>query len=351
MASRSDPVRIGIVGCGEVADEKHLRVLAAISEARLVAVADIDEQRLRRVANRHGIRHCYPDVASLLRHPGLEAVGVCVPAFAHADVAVPAIQAGKHIYLEKPMALAPEDTERILQTAEGRTERFLMGFHMRWHRLIQETRRRAEAGEIGTLESIRTVWYSPREDETLPGWRSRRAGGGGSLIEIGSHCFDLWRHLTSSEVECVYAVARSGSRDDEAAAVTARMKNGILVSGVLSERTSHEIEVELCGSRGRIRVGCQRFDGLDLFPLGSAPGQAGARIRGLQRFVKSLPGGVSGMSKGGDYLDSYKQVWRHFCRIVRTGEAPGCTLEDGRRALAIALAAAESAERGAPVAV
>jgi predicted dehydrogenase len=351
MASRRDPVRIGIVGCGEVTGQKHLRVLRDLPEARIVALADLDAKRLHCVAERYAVKHRYQDVEALLGHPELEAVGVCVPAHAHAEVAVAAMAAGKHVYFEKPLALSLEDADRIIQAASGRRERYLMGFHMRWHRLIRDVRARIQAGEIGAVESVRTTWFSPRENDTLPTWRNRRSSGGGALIEIGVHCFDLWRYLTSAEAECLFTVVRHGSREDEAAAVMARMSDGCVAAGMLSERTSHEIEVEICGARGRLRVGCQRFDGLESFPPGSAPGQAGIRLQGLRRFVRELPGGLAGMARGGDYLGSYREAWRHLCRIVRTGEEPECTLEDGRRALAIALAAARSADQGMPVSV
>jgi myo-inositol 2-dehydrogenase / D-chiro-inositol 1-dehydrogenase len=351
MAGRGNPVRIGIVGCGEVTEQKHLRVLRDIPEAQVVALADLDAQRLHRVAERYEVKHRYQDVGALLGHSEIEAVGVCVPAHAHAEVAVAAMAAGKNVYVEKPVALTLEDADRISQAAKGRSSLHLMGFHMRWHRLIRDARARLAAGEIGELESIRTTWFSPRGDDTLPSWRNRRASGGGALVEIGVHCFDLWRYLTSAEAEQVFTVVRHGSREDEAAAVTARMNDGTVASGVFSERTSHEIEVEICGARGRLRVGCQRFDGLEAFPLGSAPGQTGIRLQALRRFLRELPEGLAGMTRGGDYLASYRGAWMHFCRIIRTGEEPGCTLEDGRRALAIALAAAQSADRGTPVRV
>lgn len=349
MAGRRDPVSIGVVGCGEVTGEKHLRVLLDIPHARVVALADLDSRRLSRVADRYGVAHRYPDAAAMLNHPGLEAVGVCVPAGAHAEVAVAAILAGKSVYVEKPLALTLEHADRILKAADGQHARHLMGFHMRFHRLVRQARARLAAGEIGRIESIRTTWYSPREDDTLPCWRNRRSTGGGALVEIGAHCFDLWRYLTSAEVEHVFAVVRHGSRDDEAAAVTARMSGGILASATLSERTSHEIEIEICGDRGRLRVGCQRFDGLEAFPLGSAPGHAAIRLQGPGRFFREFPLGLAGMARGGDYLASYRRAWEHFCRIVREGEKPECALEDGRQALAIALAAARSADEGIPV--
>lgn len=351
MSARNGAVNIGIVGCGEVTGQKHLRALLAVPEARVVALADSDRQRLDQVADRYSIAHRYPNIFALLEHLELDAVGVCVPAFARAEVAVAAIEAGKHVYLEKPLALSLEDADRIIQAASVRRQKYLMGFHMRWHRLIREARMMVASGGVGSIETVRTLWFSPRLDEGLPSWRNRRASGGGALVEIGVHCFDLWRHLASAEVEQIFAATRGGTRDDEVAAVTARMSNGTLGSGVFSERTSHEIEAEICGAGGRLRVGCQRFDGLEFFPVGSAPGRLSLRLRGISRFLGGLPAGLRGMRNGGDYLDSYRGAWRHFCRVIRNDGEVDCAIEDGRRALAIALAAVESASTGLPARV
>jgi myo-inositol 2-dehydrogenase / D-chiro-inositol 1-dehydrogenase len=351
MPDRDRAVNIGIVGCGEVTGQKHLRALLAVPDARVVALADSDRQRLEQVADRYGIAHRYPNIFALLEHLELDAVGVCVPAYARAEVAVAAIKAGKHVYLEKPLALSLEDANRIVQAASGRPQKYLMGFHMRWHRLIREARMLVANGSVGSIETVRTLWFSPRQNEGLPSWRNRRASGGGALVEIGVHCFDLWRHLASAEVEQIFAAARDGTRNDEVAAVTARMSNGALTVGVFSERTSHEIEAEICGAAGRLRVGCQRFDGLEFFPAGSAPGRLSLHLRRMSRFLSDLPAGLRGMRNGGDYLDSYRGAWRHFCGVIRNGGEVECTIEDGRRALAIALAAVESASTGLSVRV
>ena len=101
--------------------------------------------------------------------------------------------------------------------------------------------------------------------------------------------------------------------------------------------------MEVCGDAGRVRVGCQRFDGLEFFPAGSAPEQAGVRVRAAVHFMRELPGGLAAMRKGADYIGSYREAWRHFCRLVREGGESGCTLEDGWRAMEVALEAVRRA--------
>jgi myo-inositol 2-dehydrogenase/D-chiro-inositol 1-dehydrogenase len=175
--------------------------------------------------------------------------------------------------------------------------------------------------------------------------------GGGALVELGIYQFDLWRFVLGSEVEEVHARVRHGTREDEAAVVSGRLANGVLASAASSERTSHEVEVEISGRDGRLRLSCLRFDGLAWYSHASIPGKAWTRLRQLGHFLKEFPRGLREMSRGGDYMDSYRAHWGHFLEVVRGRTPPGATLEDGRRALEVVLAAAESASTGQPVAI
>lgn len=349
MTMSANALKVGLAGCGEVTQFKHLVVLRDAPGLEVVALADTDAGRLRAVGDQFRVPHRYRDVGSLLEHPDLDVVGVCVPVAAHAEVALAALAAGKHVLIEKPLCLSLDEAGRLRNAADKAPGRVMVGHHMRWHRLVRKARAFIQRGGLGEVESIRTLWNSPRIGRDNPAWRSRRADGGGVLVEIAVHCFDLWRFLLGSEVEEIFAAASNGARDDETLAVTGRMKNGMLASGLCSERAPHEIEVEISGTGGRLRLGCQRFEGFEFHPAGTAPGQVGPRWGALKNFLGELPGGVSGMRTGGDYFGSYRAEWLHFGDVIRRGATVECSLEDGRRSLEVVLAAAKSASTGAPV--
>jgi len=149
----------------------------------------------------------------------------------------------------------------------------------------------------------------------------------------------------------VFARARHGTRDDECATISATLSNGMLAEAIVSERTSHEIEIEVSGDQGRLRVSCQRFDGLDVYTRRETAGMVGPRARGILRAVRELPRGVARMRSLGDYGDSYRGQWQHLVDCVQAGRRPACSLEDGREAVRVALAAAESARSGRSVKV
>jgi predicted dehydrogenase len=350
MYSASKSLKLGLIGCGQVAEHKHLLVLQQLADAEVVALADTDSARLHHVADRYHITHRYPDVKALLEHPMIEAIAICVPPQLHTEVAIAAMKANKHILVEKPLALRLADCDLLVENARHCPTKIMVGFHMRWHRLIQQAQAMIEEGVLGTIESIRTVWNSPiLYDGSLPAWRYERSSGGGALIEIAVHHFDLWRFLMQSEVEEVFAFSRYENRVDETATLTARMTNGVLASAVFSERSSHDIEVEIFGRDGRLRVSCLRFDGLEFYPPSSVPGGVRTRIRNIGHTMKEMPHGFLNRLPGGEYMDSYRRQWRHFIDAVRNETPVGCTLEDGRRALQIALSATESASTGRAV--
>jgi myo-inositol 2-dehydrogenase/D-chiro-inositol 1-dehydrogenase len=347
MVNTNRSLKLGLIGCGQVAEFKHLLVLQHLAGVEVVAVADIDTERLKDVADRYHITHRYSEVNALLAHPKLEAVAICVPPHLHTEMAIAVMKANKHLLIEKPLSLRLDDCDRLIENAQHCPAKIMVGFHMRWHRLIQRARAMIQQGILGTIESIRTVWNSPiRYDGSLPAWRYQRSSGGGALIEIGVHHFDLWRFLLESEVEEVFVMSRYETQVDETATVTARMSNSALASAVFSERSGHDIEIEIYGRDGRLRISCLRFDGLEFYPASSTPGGARTRLRNMVHGLKEMPHGFLNRLPGGEYMDSYRREWQHFINAVQNDKPIGCTLEDGRRAVQIVLAATESASSG-----
>ena len=328
------PVRLGFVGCGALT-RKHLRALRRIPSIEVVAVADLSESLRERVAEQFEVPGRYAGADELLAHPGLDAVASVVPAPVKAEVALAALGADKHVLFEKPLAGTIEDAERIEEAARRSRGRALMGFHIVFHRLIAEAMELVEAGRVGEVESIHTSWFSPSEAH------ARR--GEGALTDLGSHCFDLWRRFSGAEVERVWA--QSIGRE-EVASVNARMTNGVLATGVFSIRTTHEIEVEVCGTLGRLRVSGQRFDGLELLPLGTTPGALQQRVAYLRSLPRVAMDAVRDARCGGIYMDSIRRQWLHFAEVAQGRAEPVCTAADGKQALAITLAARASARDG-----
>lgn len=350
MGNRNETLRIGLVGCGRVAQQRHLPALHRLPDARVVAVSDVDPERLGLVAGQFGIARRSTDYRDLVNDPAVEAVAVCVPAHAHVDIALAALDAGKHLFIEKPLALSLDDCDRLIQRASQTPTKAMVGFNLRWHRLIRRARETVQRGDLGSLKLIRTT-ISSRFFEDEPEWMRLRELGGGVFLELGVHCFDLWRYLLQTEVEEVSAMSQMGKWQDETATVTARMAGGVQALAVVSKGTGESNEVELFGQDGHLVVSSYRFDGFQLSPSWSYPGSLRARLQSLGNLLGDAPQVIPAIRQGGDYVVSYQAEWRHFVGCVQHDAPTGSTLADGRRALQIALAAIESATDRRPVEV
>lgn len=341
MAGKGKVLQVGFIGCGRVTETRHLPALRNLPGADVVAVADLESDRLKRVADRFHIPQRYANFSALLDNPAIEVVAVCVPAQFHVEVALAALEAGKHLFLEKPLALSLAEADRLIARAAQLPYKVMIGFNLRWHRLLRQAQALLQHGILGPLELMRTVFTSSHED--MSGWRKQRELGGGVFFEVAVHHFDLWRFLLQSEVEEVFAVSRSQQWDDETATVTARLANGVVATSVFSERTSVNHEVEIYGQAGRLRISCSHFDGLEYFSSARLPGDVRTRVQQIAHTLKELPHGAWRMHQGGDFVASYRAEWRHFIEALQCGGPVGCTLEDGRRALEVVVAALELA--------
>lgn len=347
--NRARAVKVGLIGSGRVTSTRHIPALQRLPNAEVIALADTDSVCLQHVADQFRIPHRYSDVRALLENQAVDVVGVCVPVLFHAEVALAAIEAGKHVLIEKPLTLTLTEADGLIEHARRSSAKVMVGFNLRWHRLVRQARDVIQQGGLGSPTLMRTVLTSYHED--VPEWRKRRELGGGVLFELAVHHFDLWRFLLQSEVEEVFATSHSGQWEDEAATVTARMANGVCVVSVFSERTSESHEVEVYSRAGCLQVSCHRFDGLEYFSPTGFPGDVRSRLRKVAHTLKELPQGLWGMRGGGDFIASYQAEWRHFIDAIRRDTPVECTLEDGRHALQVVLAAAASASLRQPITV
>jgi myo-inositol 2-dehydrogenase / D-chiro-inositol 1-dehydrogenase len=345
-------VNVGIVGCGRVTRLRHVPALRRVPEARVVALADVDQARCDALAGENGPVHRYRDHTELLANASVEAVAVCVPASLHADVAVAAIAAGKHVLIEKPLCLRLDEAERILAAASASPATVTVGFNHRWHRLVRRARDAVRSGVLGPLEAIRTTFTSSFDyrDNAQP-WRFRRESGGGALLEMAPHHLDLWRFLSDLEVEEVLASSRSDEDEDATVVVTGVLAGGVRASTLVSQRSTNVNELELYGSRGFLRVSCYRYDGFDLQVGRGFGGDLRQRVRGLGRAAAELPAFAREARRGGAYVDSYTAQWRHFVERAAAALPAETGVDDGVANVRVLLAAVESASSGRAVGV
>jgi predicted dehydrogenase len=308
----------------------------------VTAIAGTTQGALTAVADRYAIPARYHDYRDLLHNPAVDAVAICVPPELHEVIGLAALEANKHVFMEKPLALSLEQCSRLVRAAESSSVTTMVGFHLRWHRLVREAHEWITAGRLGTVELLRTVFTSGiRWRANLPAWRTRRNAGGGVLIESGVHYYDLWRFLTASEVDEVQVTSRSAGDNDVTALVTARLQNGILATAGFCQGTVDSLEIDIYGSAGRLRISGYALDGICFDPSG---------YKGVKKIwskARSVPGrfvrAARALPLGGYYANAYRDEWTGFLSAIESGKPAGASFADGREATRVALAVTQSA--------
>jgi len=345
----SQPIGVGLIGCGHVAESRHLPALSRLEGARVVAVADLDADRARRVSERFAVQRRYEEPGELVEDPEVEVVAVLAPPADHAAATITAIRSGRHVLVEKPLAASLTDAERLIEAAHGASVKVAVGFNLRAHLLVRRARELLSEGLVGRVEAIHGLLSGNDGGEPggeRRGWRADRRRGGGLLFEVAPHHYDLWRHLTGAEVEEVTALTRDRGSGEVAAQVSARLGGGALASTtcVHSPTTVNTLSVQ--GPRGRLEISVLEYDGLRLTPSTTFPGNLRARARRVGEALAQLPRGLRALPRGGEYPLSYERQWERFLTAVREDGPVDCSLEDGRGALRVALAALASDARG-----
>lgn len=187
----SKKVKVGIIGVGTIGSV-HAEAYAKVPDAQVVALCDILPDRLQEKGKRHGVTTLYAKYQDLLANPEIESVSVCVPNRMHAPIAIDALKAGKHVLLEKPMALNQTEGKAIVAARDAAKKVLTMGMVRRQSPDAEVIKQAIDAGKLGEIYQIRIRLIRRRGIPGLGGWFTTKAeSGGGGLIDIGVHFFDL----------------------------------------------------------------------------------------------------------------------------------------------------------------
>jgi 1,5-anhydro-D-fructose reductase (1,5-anhydro-D-mannitol-forming) len=246
----------GLTGTGKIADDRILPGINACAGNELIAVVSRDEARAAAFAEKFGARHAYTNYHDMLANPAVEVVAIHTPNHLHAEEAIAAARAGKHVFCDKPMATSGADAERIVRECEQAGVQLGVNFHNRFMPCFIETRRVIECGEIGEVVLVQ-LESSPgaRAGGRLSSWRvDPHAAGLGTTNSIGVHVFDILRYLLASEIIEVTSMFDTPRNVMEGIALSIlRFGNGALAQLTVHEVAPHPYnDFVIQGSRGRI---------------------------------------------------------------------------------------------------
>ncbi|MBR7184215.1 MAG: Gfo/Idh/MocA family oxidoreductase [Clostridia bacterium] len=200
-------IRIGIIGCGGIANGKHMPSLAKVKNAKMVAFCDIIEERALKAREKYGTPDCavYTDYKKLLEDKTIDVVHVLTPNRSHSFITVDALEAGKHVMCEKPMAINSAEAQKMLDAAKRTGKKLTIGYQTRHRTDSLYLKQEIEAGTLGDIYYAEALAIRRRAVPTWGVFLNEYEQGGGPLIDIGTHALDLtlWMMDNYSPKYCV----------------------------------------------------------------------------------------------------------------------------------------------------
>ena len=186
-------VRVGIIGCGGIAWGKHMPSLEQVENVEMVAFCDIDATKCKDAAAKYGIKDAkyYTDYKEMLKDQSIEVVHVLTPNISHSEISVAAMESGKHVMCEKPMAINYADAKLMLDTKNKTGKKLTIGYQNRFREDSTLLRGLCENDELGEVYYAKAQAIRRRAVPTWGVFLKEKEQGGGPLIDIGTHALDL----------------------------------------------------------------------------------------------------------------------------------------------------------------
>jgi predicted dehydrogenase len=351
---QSKPVRVGVIGVGFIG-KVHLQALSNVPQAQVVAIADIEPVRLAKQAKEFGIEHTYADFREMLAREDLDAVTVATPNDTHAPLTIAALEAGKHVLCEKPLATNGADALAMTQAAKKANRALMVAFSHRRRGDVQLLKQSIDEGMLGDLYFGKAMWL---RRSGIPYWgewfTKKERSGGGPLIDLGVHMLDMAMFLMGEpKVVSVNASlfsefgpqgrGYSGPLPPDArydvedlASLYLRLEGGraltLEASWASFSKDNDSFGVSLFGDKGGAELFVNFYaehDTLRLF----------TEVGGVPAEVRPAPAPRQG----------HVEVMREFTRAIQSGDWSQATGEDGLNRARIIEAAYRSAREGREV--
>lgn len=190
---KNKEVKIGIIGCGGIANGKHMPGLSKVDGAQMVAFCDIIPERAQKAAKEFGVADAkvYTDYKELLKDEEIEVIHVCTPNLSHGFITIDALESGKHVMCEKPMAKTAQDARKMLEVAKKTGKKLTVGYQNRFRSDSLYLKAACERGDLGDVYFAKAHAIRRRAVPTWGVFLNEEEQGGGPLIDIGTHALDL----------------------------------------------------------------------------------------------------------------------------------------------------------------
>jgi scyllo-inositol 2-dehydrogenase (NAD+) len=328
-----------LIGAGRAGLVHARNLKTRIKTAELVGLCDANREALEQAGRELDVPALDTDYRAAIRRPEVEAVIIVTPTFLHREIACEAAACGKHIFLEKPMALTVDECRQINAAVAAAGVALQIGFMRRFDDGFMAAREMLDAGDLGRVMIIKSTGRGPG---LPPPWIYDVSRSNGVLAEVNSHDFDSIRWLAGSDPIRVYAEAENFKCDEareawprfyDNAVVTLRFANGALgmLDGTCPAHYGYDARMEILCENGVLTLGTPQAPGVTRIE------RNGAIINRAVKSWRNL------------FRDAYVAELEHFIECARAGRQPRVTGWDGLKAVEAVVAANRSIVEGRPI--
>ncbi|MEO6845664.1 MAG: Gfo/Idh/MocA family oxidoreductase [Chthoniobacterales bacterium] len=347
MSANNSPVGFAIIGLGSIADF-HVAAIEKAEGAKLAAVFSRSAEKCKKFAAEHDAIPC-ATFEELLARPDIEVVMIASPSGTHADIAIQAMKAGKHVLCEKPLDVTLEKIDAVLKVAKETNRIAAAIFQSRFGSNAQALKAAIDAGRFGklTICSAYIKWWRTQDYYDSSNWRGTWAlDGGGALMNQGIHAVDLLQWLVGmpSEISAYTAtLAHEGLEVEDTAVASLRFKHGAV--GVIEGSTAcypgTAKRIEIAGTDGFVILEDDNFLRWDF--RNEKPGDAE-----MKNTTPGIIGGGAADPRAISFTGHCLQI-EDMIRVIKNGGNVAIPASDARNAVQIILGIYESARKNAPV--
>ncbi len=331
-------LKIGVIGCGSIAQHRHLPEYSWNKNVEIVAVCDINEERALEIGKKYDAK-AYTDYTELLADEEIDAVSVCTPNYLHAPISVAALNAGKHVLCEKPMATSSEEADQMIEAAEKSGKKLMIGHNQRFVKSHQKARELIKSGEIGKLYSFRSAFgHGGPEQWSVDGKESwffqKEKAFIGAMGDLGVHKTDLLRYILGEEFVEVGAFVETNAKDfadvDDNAVCVLKTESGVIgtLAASWAYTSKEDNSTVIYGEKAILRL--EDHPQYSLI-VQYANGET----------VNYELGKIQSNDEGGQNATG---VIDHFIASIQSDSEPLITGEEGKKSLEVILGAIKSKE-------
>ena len=325
-------IKFGIIGVGRLGYEHACNLASRIPTAELVAICDGNLDRAKEVADELGVSAVYSDPKEMCADPNVEAVAIITNTASHVEMIRIAMEAGKHVFCEKPLAETVEKCKEAEAIIEAHPDLiFMLGFMRRFDNSYEIAKQKIENGDIGDIILVRCYSQDPRS--IIEGTLEYAPRSGGQFIDMSIHDIDLIRWLTGSEPSKLWAIGGcyefpqyADWDDGDNVGCMMQMKNNIMAFFFAGRTAAHgsAVETEIVGTKGMLRIGATPTNSMvEVFS------ESGVCRECYQDFVSR-------------WHYAYIRELEVYCEAVLAGKQPTPNVYDGTKSTDIAFRCKES---------